>query len=743
MAQFFPSLEEIQQWPVKPTEGEWCLLHFLEEFLKDPSYEVYFNPFLNGDRPDIVIMRQNGGVMIIEVKDWDLNLYKLDDKKHWHLKHPKNEGEKRAHIKSPISQVLNYKENLYNLHVEKLLEKSIFEPKLWAVVSCGVFFYNANKSQIQSLLVAPYKGDKGYMTFLRKGIDLIGIDDLTPQNFEKILRSHFLFVNQKSFYFEDWLYKSIKHLLLPPRYLKNLGCFLQRYNPRQKKLQTGIRMFSPKQDELIFDKQKRKEWRVKGVVGSGKTTLLAAKAIQSYKELIDKGISQPRILILTFNITLRNFIHDKIQQVGQEFAWSSFLILNYHQFIKAQLNNLGIPFQKEEDETEEEFFARYFDNYSLFEGRKHETERFDVIFIDEIQDYKRVWMEIIKNCFLCEEGEYPRGGYYLFGDVKQNIYNRGIKDKDVVTNVKGVNKLETCFRSYLKIKDLALGFQRTYFDGKYEIDKTLTAKEDSPLLGLNLQQGNLNYFYLPEGNLAESVFNIIENYIQNRLQDVAINDITVLGAELDFLRFFETYYRYKTGLKTTTMFETYELMFFEGIRDKLGIFPKILKIELIRLINRGKDNDRAKKLIANLFATYEIYSQYKDTFELRFTDMLKRHNCTLRAFLDTMSFYAEDYNKFREKVFSADYKHIRDNKKLHFWMNTGNIKISSIHSFKGWESDTVFLILQKPKKSMEEGSSFDELLYTGITRTISNLIVINLGNEEYDKNMKKLIDAYK
>lgn len=82
MAQFIPSIEKIQQFRIQPTEGEWHLLRFLESTLDD-SFEVYFNPFLNGDRTDVVIMRKGGGVIIIEVKDWDLSLYTVDDRKHY------------------------------------------------------------------------------------------------------------------------------------------------------------------------------------------------------------------------------------------------------------------------------------------------------------------------------------------------------------------------------------------------------------------------------------------------------------------------------------------------------------------------------------------------------------------------------------------------------------------------------------------------------------------------------------
>lgn len=77
-------------------------------------------------------------------------------------------------------------------------------------------------------------------------------------------------------------------------------------------------------------------------------------------------------------------------------------------------------------------------------------------------------------------------------------------------------------------------------------------------------------------------------------------------------------------------------------------------------------------------------------------------------------------------------------------MNSGTIKISTINSFKGWESEVVFLILEpKYESSTSFNLSFDELLYTGITRTIRNLVIINFGNEEYDKKVRPIINGLK
>ena len=77
-------------------------------------------------------------------------------------------------------------------------------------------------------------------------------------------------------------------------------------------------------------------------------------------------------------------------------------------------------------------------------------------------------------------------------------------------------------------------------------------------------------------------------------------------------------------------------------------------------------------------------------------------------------------------------------------MNSGTLKISTINSFKGWESEVVFLILEpKYESSTSFNLSFDELLYTGLTRCRRNLIVINFGNQEYDLKMRPLIEIIK
>jgi hypothetical protein len=107
MAILVPSLSEIENLKVQPEEGELNILRFLNSSLDD-SFEVFFNPYMNGDRPDIIILRKGYGVMIIEVKDYILSKYKLDARKNFVVK-----SNDIVTYKSPIGQVLKYKKQIH------------------------------------------------------------------------------------------------------------------------------------------------------------------------------------------------------------------------------------------------------------------------------------------------------------------------------------------------------------------------------------------------------------------------------------------------------------------------------------------------------------------------------------------------------------------------------------------------------------------------------------------------------
>ena len=111
MANFFPSLEIIDQLTVKPTEGESFLLNKLAQELDD-TFDVYFNPYLDGDRPDFLILKKGHGAIIIEVKDWDMSIYFIDKNNHWRTNH-----NPKIRTSTPMQQAFNYKSLLFVLHI--------------------------------------------------------------------------------------------------------------------------------------------------------------------------------------------------------------------------------------------------------------------------------------------------------------------------------------------------------------------------------------------------------------------------------------------------------------------------------------------------------------------------------------------------------------------------------------------------------------------------------------------------
>lgn len=729
---FYPSLETISKFKVPPTDGEWTLLNFLSEML-DETYEVYFTPYLNGDRPDIIIMRKGNGVMIIEVKDWNLGNFSLNEKKKW-IYTPNN-----SVVKSPIDQVLKYKNNLFELHVEKLLEKKINDIRHFNIVSCVVYFHCASQQEVDNLLIKPYKADKRYQDFLRYNIDLFGKDTLEKTRFNQVILDRHLNKEYHSRFFTGEIYENFKRILSPALHLKSQG---ESY------------YYTLKQKEIIYSQTL--EQRIKGVYGSGKTTVLAARAVQAYKRALVRN-PNPRILILTYNITLKNFIHDKLMKVDETFPIENFIVINYHSFINAELNNLNIDpeevYDKSYDSLSESFEKRIYSNVVLFEKHANEIRKYDAVLIDEIQDFHRPWMDIIKRYF-----RDPEGDYVLFGDVKQNIYGQPIEQKDVVTNVRGVNELKYCFRSDLKVKDLALSFQKGIFKDKYEVDDFSENDLIGPL-GLTIEkEGYVNYMYLSNTNTIKTLYNIIRGNIENKAKTISPNDITILGLTSKQLRFFDCYYRYASRERTSSMMETIESMYMTHLnyigkdddnnphKSWLTNISNQFEVQLFSGRKTLTTNDivKLRKKISILFTLFDLHELYGSPFTGRLEEECRKCGITIDAFIAYRKHYEVLLKQFKDEVYNDDYKTIRDNKKLHFWMNSGTIKISTINSFKGWESEVVFLILEPTN----EGSSYlnytyDELLYTGITRARRNLVVINFGNIGYDEKMRPLIEKIK
>jgi superfamily I DNA and RNA helicase len=80
-------------------------------------------------------------------------------------------------------------------------------------------------------------------------------------------------------------------------------------------------------------------------------------------------------------------------------------------------------------------------------------------------------------------------------------------------------------------------------------------------------------------------------------------------------------------------------------------------------------------------------------------------------------------------VFSDNPRWDKRNKKS-FWMGDGRLKMSTIHSFKGWE--LLNIVLLTPEGYGKDEGNIDSLMYTAMSRTLQNLVVVNRMDKYWD-----------
>lgn len=371
MAQIYPTFQIINRAKVQPTEGERFLINYLVENLAD-DIEVYFQPFLQGDRPDIILLQKNVGVAIIEVKDWNLDKYKLDQNNQWHLK------SNNQTLRSPYQQVYRYKDNMFNLHIAGLLEKKVRNNSFYVRIKPYVYFHHATidilntfyDTALQKLKqletennsifqqndnFEQYEKKRKYIQQkkrkLKRDLDYCSVGS---DNLEKIS----LPGDDEQKLFDANIYKEFQRHLKPPTHALNEG-----------------KEITYTKDQIKYYVSSAVHEKIRGVAGSGKTTLLAKRAVNAHKR------HDQRVLILTYNITLKSYIHDKISDVREKFGWGNFFIINYHEFFRLMANDVN----KKIDHNNG---FDYFDDLSFFEQSASDTQRYKTIIIDETQDYK-------------------------------------------------------------------------------------------------------------------------------------------------------------------------------------------------------------------------------------------------------------------------------------------------------------------------------------------------------------------
>lgn len=607
MIELIPSWTEIDQFSTQLTNGERSFVQRIEKlFLHDKNrhLQIFVQANINGDKPDIVVLERGTGIWIIEVKDWQLDHYKVH-RGHWVVE----SNVKKPRIKSPFQQADRYKQNFFSLHSFQLAKLNIENSRFYGSIKVAVYFHVASTEEAQH-----YKQQESQYHNNLKFIETFGQDCTDAQ-----LRNFF---KQPTMPMPIEEYDYLLRYLLPSDASREKSS--TRYNEQQERL-------------IISAPRKQK---IKGVAGSGKSLVLAARAVDALKR------TNGKILVLTFNLTLVNYLHDRISDVRGKYRRQDFDIISYHAFINAECNNHGIVFAFSDDP--ETAATSHYEDLSLFDEVKHEIQKYDAVFIDEVQDFKYEWQKMIERFFLKKGGELV-----LFGDEKQNVYGRELDDKAMKTVVPGNwNLLQQSYRLSSKATELAEAYQHYFFKDRYRLDSIQTT--------LDFEQ-------------------------KEQLQYIFTNDIGSIVPYL--LQFIET-----NGLKTD---------------------------DIVFLGNRKQTMRKIDRYLQQL--GYYTLPMFIDA--------------------DTYDMICHKYQDNRQLIKKKE-QDLERPLKIGFWMQSGKIKISTIHSFKGWESSNIFLFMEAGTDHQE---AIDELIYTGVTRCKKNLFIININSlrlHAFFEQNRHLFDYY-
>ncbi len=461
---------------------------------------IFLKPNLNGDTPDIIVVRPKKGILVFNIFEEDLNKCYFDNGSFT------INGQSAA---SPLSRAFGYRDNIIEQHSTEILRKTVTDRSAWFIVRPAVWFPQGNRTQINSLFahlrkpngITPNNSIAGVLTLASDEINSDNIWDSLDMN--RVRRS-----------FSDQACNQFINVLRSQWHCYTEGDNEIRLTEKQRQL---ARSFAGR------------VMRVKGVAGSGKTQVLASTAVNCQLR------TGRRVLILTYNITLVNYIRYRIERIPADFPWNKFLITNYHNFFTTQAKNHDLKLT----------LASY-DDANFFSSVRDELPKFSAILIDEAQDYESVWFKIIFNSFLEEDGEVV-----IFGDDKQDVYRRGSFETipSVRNHTWGAwNKLSVGHRvNNQLIVDLAKDFQQYYFN---EIDTGLEVRELTFTGGIKYRYASPNY---PSSDIVD----LIIKYINT--EGVNIENTAILSQTTDVLRGIEYAYRKRTGISCMTTFETKEV----------------------------------------------------------------------------------------------------------------------------------------------------------------------------------------
>lgn len=433
-----PPLQDWDDLRQPPTDGEREVANLFCRDL-DLKWEIYFQPHLNGLKPDFVLLNPNVGVAVFEVKDWDLDLMTYEPATSRNDSHltVRDRGGRVFRKESPVAQTRRYQREFERIYLPSLYGKRL------AAITAGVIFTRAPGGRVRNLLAPDL--DK-VPDEIRRYRPISGSDALHGKDLVSIFPEY---SRRSSQHMNETLADEMRDWLREPQHSRD-----QR---RSVPLDVDQRALAQSRTESGFR-------RIRGPAGSGKSAVLAQRAAN----LTEEG---KQVLVVSFNHTLRPYLQDLVVRAGGNRNTATWL--GFHEWCRRTMAAAGrsaayAALWKKEDYEANPGHDEVLDRKLALETidaletgpTRAEVQRFDAILVDEGQDFLPEWWEALRH--VRREG----GEMLLVADRSQDIYRRSSAWTEEVMKGSGFvgpwNDLARSYRMPSALTELLTAFQRRH-----------------------------------------------------------------------------------------------------------------------------------------------------------------------------------------------------------------------------------------------------------------------------------------
>ncbi|MGM9988416.1 MAG: UvrD-helicase domain-containing protein [Bacillaceae bacterium] len=464
------------------TPGERRVLEKLKMMYKevDRHVYVYIQPRLRYLEPDFILIDNQKGVCIIEVKDWEIDYIDKIDRRNVLLKNNRT-------VENPLfkaNMYYNSAKGLFNMQ-QNLIDD---EGELKFTIHSTVIFTNLTEQDIE---------DNQLITlFTQPPSTYIPSNRIASLTIEQLFKG-----NNDVHCLQEEDIHAIRTVLFPE--IKIIKVTKNKH-ANGETIQQLIKALDAEQEKYA-KRLPYGHYMITGVPGSGKTVLLLARAVHLIREN-----PQWKIRILTYNKSLQIKIQNQLNAIAVDLRFfdipiENIIVTTFHKFAIERSGMMPPSFPSDE----------WWQDTLPQAALSNEMREYDAILIDEYQDFFEDWIKVCINA--CVEHEYMNNqkmktkgiNLFLAGDRLQSIYNtREQSWKSIGIDMRGRSEfLKRAYRSGSEHIHLALTFLKQDKKLAEEVDKFYDSEKD-----LSFENEVHDSVTFIEGDYTE-VVNIIHNLI--------------------------------------------------------------------------------------------------------------------------------------------------------------------------------------------------------------------------------------